>query len=62
MYSTNSSWRSDGMALGPVLDLWVIKSFSFYYLFLLCTGLALVAFILVLGTKIPSIQHASKKR
>nr|WP_255285148.1 MFS transporter [Bacillus cereus] len=50
------------MALGPVLDLWVIKSFSFYYLFLLCTGLALVAFILVLGTKIPSIQQASKKR
>ncbi|WP_018768132.1 MFS transporter [Bacillus sp. 105MF] len=50
-----------GMALGPVLGLWVIKSFSFHYLFLLCTGLALVAFILALGTKIPSIQHASKK-
>ncbi|MDM5237937.1 MFS transporter [Bacillus cereus] len=50
-----------GMALGPVLGLWVIKSFSFHYLFLLCTGLALVAFILALGTKIPAIQHASKK-
>nr|WP_240515126.1 MFS transporter [Bacillus wiedmannii] len=50
------------MALGPALDLWVIKSFSFHYLFLLCIGLALVAFILVLGTKIPSIQHVSKKR
>ncbi|WP_240523237.1 MFS transporter [Bacillus cereus] len=50
-----------GMALGPVLGLWVIKSFSFHYLFLLCTGLALVAFILALGTKIPAFQHASKK-
>ncbi|KFL74577.1 major facilitator superfamily MFS_1 domain protein [Bacillus cereus ATCC 10876] len=51
-----------GMVLGPVLGLWLIKSFSFHYLFLLCTGLALVAFILELGTKITSIQHASKKR
>ncbi|MCY8957859.1 MFS transporter [Bacillus cereus] len=50
------------MVLGPVLGLWLIKSFSFHYLFLLCTGLALVAFILELGTKITSIQHASKKR
>ncbi|MFP3379955.1 MFS transporter [Bacillus sp. SIMBA_069] len=50
-----------GMALGPILGLWVVKSFSFHYLFLLCTALALIAFILAFGTKIPAVQHTSKK-
>ena len=51
-----------GMALGPILGLWVAKSFSFHYLFLLCTALALIAFILVFGTKIPAIQHTQKNQ
>ncbi|CAM3670694.1 MFS transporter [Mesobacillus zeae] len=50
-----------GMALGPILGLWVAKSFSFHYLFLLCTALAIIAFILAIGTKIPAVQHTSKK-
>ncbi|PEE37793.1 MFS transporter [Bacillus pseudomycoides] len=50
-----------GMALGPILGLWVAKSFSFHYLFLLCTALAIIAFILALGTKIPAVQSASKQ-
>ena len=50
-----------GMALGPILGLWVAKSFSFHYLFLLCTALALIAFMLAFSTKIPAIQHTQKK-
>ncbi|WP_397386491.1 MFS transporter [Paenibacillus terrigena] len=50
-----------GMALGPILGLWVAKSFSFHYLFLLCTALALIAFICALGTKIPAVQNTSKQ-
>ncbi|SFD36486.1 Predicted arabinose efflux permease, MFS family [Bacillus sp. 491mf] len=50
-----------GMALGPILGLWVAKSFSFHYLFLLCTALALIAFILAFGTKIPVVQSTEKK-
>ncbi|MCB2312114.1 MFS transporter [Clostridium tagluense] len=46
-----------GMALGPILGLWIAKSFSFHYLFLLCTALALIAFILAFCTKIPAVQH-----
>ena len=46
-----------GMALGPILGLWVAESFSFHYLFLICTALALIAFILAFCTKIPKIQH-----
>nr|WP_207720969.1 MFS transporter [Clostridium gasigenes] len=49
-----------GMALGPILGLWVAKSFSFHYLFLLCTALALIAFILAFFTKIPVIKHTHK--
>ncbi|EJV55600.1 MFS transporter [Bacillus hominis] len=50
-----------GMALGPILGLWIVKSLSFHYLFLLCTALAIMAFILAFGTKIPAVQHTSKK-
>jgi MFS family permease len=50
-----------GMALGPILGLWVAKSFSFHYLFLLCTGLALIAFILAFGTKFPAVQLTQEK-
>jgi MFS family permease len=50
-----------GMALGPILGLWVAKSFSFHYLFLLCTTLAIIALILSLGTKIQTVQNTSKK-
>ncbi|WJE17797.1 MFS transporter (plasmid) [Bacillus cereus] len=50
-----------GMALGPILGLWIVKSLSFHYLFLLCTALAIMAFILAFGTKIPEVQHTSKK-
>ncbi len=50
-----------GMALGPIVGIWVVKSFSFHYLFLLCTALALLAFILALTTKIPAIQSTAKK-
>lgn len=50
-----------GMALGPILGLWVVKSFSFHYLFLLCTALAIIALIFALGTKIPTVQNTSKK-
>ncbi|MFD3446488.1 MFS transporter [Microbacteriaceae bacterium 4G12] len=50
-----------GMALGPILGLWVANSFSFHYLFLLCTVLALIAFILAFGTKTPAVQYTSKK-
>ncbi len=50
-----------GMALGPIVGLWVAKSFSFHYLFLLCTALAIIAFILAFGTKIPAVQYTSKK-
>ncbi|MBU3107550.1 MFS transporter [Clostridium gasigenes] len=49
-----------GMALGPILGLWVAKSFSFHYLFLLCTALALIAFILAFFTKIPVIKNTHK--
>ncbi|MBU3138172.1 MFS transporter [Clostridium gasigenes] len=49
-----------GMALGPILGLWVAKSFSFHYLFLLCTALALIAFILAFFTKIPVIKYTHK--
>ncbi|WP_346939776.1 MFS transporter [uncultured Clostridium sp.] len=49
-----------GMALGPILGLWVAESFSFHYLFLLCTALALIAFILAFCTEIPAIQHTHK--
>lgn len=50
-----------GMALGPIVGLWVTKSYSFHYLFLLCTALALIAFILGLGAKSPTVQNTSKK-
>ncbi len=50
-----------GMALGPILGLWIVKSLSFHYLFLLCTALAIMAFILAFGTKIPAVQYTSKK-
>ncbi|GGE78765.1 MFS transporter [Priestia taiwanensis] len=50
-----------GMALGPILGLWIVKSFSFHYLFLLCTGLALLALVLALCTKVPVIRHTSKE-
>lgn len=50
-----------GMALGPIIGLWVTKSYSFHYLFLLCTALALIAFILGFGAKIPTVQNTSKK-
>ncbi|MBB6623384.1 MFS transporter [Clostridium gasigenes] len=49
-----------GMALGPILGLWVAKSYSFNYLFLLCTVLAIIAFILAFSTKIPVIKHTQK--
>ncbi|MBU3136752.1 MFS transporter [Clostridium gasigenes] len=49
-----------GMALGPILGLWVAKSYSFNYLFLLCTLLAIIAFILAFSTKIPVIKHTQK--
>ncbi len=51
-----------GMALGPILGLWVVKSFSFHYLFLVCTALALISFILSFVTKIPKIKHTKKKQ
>lgn len=50
-----------GMALGPIVGLWVVKSFSFHYLFLLCTVLAIMALILAVGTKIPIVQGTEKK-
>ncbi|WP_313638754.1 MFS transporter [Paenibacillus sp. FSL K6-0276] len=50
-----------GMALGPIVGLWVTKSYSFHYLFLLCTVLALIAFILGFGAKVPAVQNTSKK-
>ncbi|MED1797718.1 MFS transporter [Brevibacillus porteri] len=50
-----------GMALGPILGLWVAKSFSFHYLFLLCTALALMAFIFALNTKIPVVKNTAKQ-
>ncbi|MEH6955324.1 MFS transporter [Neobacillus drentensis] len=50
-----------GMALGPILGLWVAKSFSFHYLFLLCTVLAIIAFALAFVTKLPTVQITSKK-
>lgn len=50
-----------GMALGPILGLWVATSFSFHYLFLLCTVLALIAFILAFVVKTPMVQPTSKK-
>ncbi|MEK5437678.1 MULTISPECIES: MFS transporter [Paenibacillus] len=50
-----------GMALGPIIGLWVTKSYSFHYLFLLCTALALIAYILGFGAKIPTVQNTSKK-
>jgi MFS family permease len=51
-----------GMALGPILGLWVAESFSFNYLFVLCTILALIAFILAFSTKIPVIEHTHKSK
>lgn len=51
-----------GMALGPILGLWVVKSYSFHYLFLVCTALALIAFILSFVTKIPKVKHAEKQQ
>ena len=50
-----------GMALGPILGLWVAKSFSFHYLFLVCTALAFIASILSFFTKIPAVEHIQKK-
>jgi MFS family permease len=50
-----------GMALGPIVGLSVVETFSFHYLFLLCTILAIMAFILALGTNIPAVQHTSKQ-
>ncbi|MGD8191962.1 MFS transporter [Brevibacillus ginsengisoli] len=49
-----------GMALGPIIGLWVAKSFSFHYLFLLCTALAIMALILAFSTKIPVVKHTAK--
>lgn len=51
-----------GMALGPILGLWIAKSFSFHYLFLICTVLALIAFILSFITKIPKVKYTEKKQ
>ncbi|ELC8442590.1 MFS transporter [Clostridium perfringens] len=51
-----------GMALGPILGLWVIKSYSFHYLFLVCTALALIAFILSFVTKIPKVKNTEKQQ
>lgn len=51
-----------GMALGPILGLWIAKSFSFHYLFLVCTALALIAFILSFITKIPKVKYTEKKQ
>lgn len=51
-----------GMALGPILGLWVAQSFSFHYLFLLCTVLALIALILAFFTKIPVIKNTPKTK
>ncbi|MGZ9583158.1 MFS transporter [Paenibacillus marinisediminis] len=50
-----------GMALGPMIGLWVAQSFSFHNLFLLCTVLAVLAFILALGTKVPVVKMTSQK-
>ncbi|MEC0090995.1 MFS transporter [Paenibacillus macquariensis] len=50
-----------GMALGPILGLWVATSYSFHNLFLLCTVLALIAFILAFAIKTPVVQFTSKK-
>lgn len=51
-----------GMALGPILGLWIAKSFSFHYLFLICTVLALIAFILSFITKISKVKYTEKKQ
>lgn len=51
-----------GMALGPILGLWIAKSFSFHYLFLICTVLALIALVLAFFTKIPLIKSTQKNK
>lgn len=46
-----------GMAVGPIVGLWVIEQHSFHMLFVLSTILALAALALAFFTKIPSPLH-----
>lgn len=41
------------MAIGPLLGLWVLESFSFHSLFILAAGLSAAALILALATQMP---------
>ncbi|MDF2679210.1 MAG: major facilitator superfamily 1 [Brevibacillus sp.] len=50
------------MAIGPMLGIWVIQNGSFHSLFLLATVLSVVAFLLVLTTKIPFLPKAETKK
>jgi MFS family permease len=50
------------MAIGPLLGIWVIQNHSFHGLFLLATGLSVVALLLAYVTKIQFQPKASARR
>ncbi len=58
----SGSAMTTAMAIGPLLGLWILHNYSFHTLFLIATGLSIVALLLMFVTRVPFQPKAGKGR
>lgn len=53
---------SVSMAIGPIVGMWMIQSYTFHGLFFLAAGLSVVSILIALGTKVPVLRLDNKRK
>ncbi|PKR87111.1 MFS transporter [Heyndrickxia camelliae] len=53
---------SISMALGPIIGVWLVNSYSFRHLIALASCLSVVAILIALATKVPAIRSDNKRK
>ncbi|WP_026677897.1 MFS transporter [Fictibacillus gelatini] len=50
------------MAIGPIIGVWLIQSYSFRHLVFMAFGLSVAAILIALATKVPTLQSDAKRK